>query len=186
MAPGISTLTYLLTYLPTIKLDAYDGSTPLQTHLSKLANCASYYGWTTRDRLCHLKASLTGQASEVLWQLNDTSTEDDVVTLLKNRFGSEHQTERYRLELQGRRRKPGETIQSVYNDVRRLLALSFPGETGQLCELLGLDYFLNALADPALRVRVLDQRPKNLDEALVIVSRMEAYSGDGTAAGGSA
>jgi len=74
----------------------------------------------------------------------------------------------------------------VYNDVRRLLALSFPGQTGELCELLGLDYFLNALADPALRVRVLDQRPKNLDEALVIVSRMEAYSGAGAAAGGSA
>ena len=167
--------------LPTIKLDSYDGSTPLQTHLSKLANCASYYSWGPNDRLCHLKASLVGQAGEVLWQLTDNSTEADVVRLLKNRFGSDHQTECYRLKLQSRRRKPGEPTQAVYNDVRRLLALSFPG---QLCELLGMDYFLSALADPALRVRVLDQSPKNLDDALVIVSRMEAYSGSGAGTGG--
>ena len=171
--------------LPTIKLDAYDGSTPLQTHLSKLSNCASYYNWGPRDRLCHLKASLVGQAGEVLWQLTDDSTEADVVRLLKNRFGSDHQTERYRLELQGRRRKNGESIQSVYNDVRRLLALSFPGHSGNLCEILGMDYFLSALADPALRIRVLDQSPKNLDEALVIAARMEVYSGVGTSADGS-
>ena len=54
--------------LPTIKLDSYDGSTPLQTHLSKLANCASYYSWGPNDRK---KASLVGQAGEVLWQLTD-------------------------------------------------------------------------------------------------------------------
>ena len=102
--------------LPTIKLDSYDGSTPLQTHLSKLANCASYYSWGPRDRLCHLKASVVGQVGEVLWQLTEQSTEADVVRLLKNRFGSDHQTERYRHELQSRRRQRGESIQSVYND----------------------------------------------------------------------
>jgi len=52
--------------LPTIKLDSYDGSTPLETHLAKLDNCASYYNWSGRDRLCHLKASLSGQAGEVI------------------------------------------------------------------------------------------------------------------------
>jgi len=69
--------------LPTIKLDAYDGSTPLQTHLSKLSTCASYYNLGPDDRLCHLKTSLVGQAGEVLWQLTDDSTGADVVRLLK-------------------------------------------------------------------------------------------------------
>jgi len=48
--------------LSTIKLDSYDDSTPLETHLAKLDNCASYYNWSGRDRLCHLKTSLSGQA----------------------------------------------------------------------------------------------------------------------------
>ena len=72
---------------------------------------------------------------------------------------------------------------SLYNDIRRLLALGFPGKT----EGLGRDYFLAALSDPKLRIRVLDQSPKNLDETMVIVQRMETYSalGPGQASGGS-
>jgi len=58
-----------------------------------------------------------------------------------------------------------------------LLTLSFQGQTGEMCEILGRDAFLNALADPSLRVRVLDQSPKTLDQTLAMVSRMEAYSG---------
>ena len=54
---------------PTIKLSSYEGSTPLETHLAKLDVCADYYGWSARDRLCHLKASLDGHAGQVLWEL---------------------------------------------------------------------------------------------------------------------
>ena len=162
--------------LPTIKLGSYDGSTALETHLAKLENCSAYYGWNAKDRLCHLKASLEGQAGQVLWQLNAGATEEDVVKLLKNRFGNVNQMERFRAELHGRRRKRGESIQSVYNDIRRLLALSFLGQSGELCEIIGRDAFLTALADPMLRVRVLDQSPATLDEALAIVCRMDAYS----------
>ena len=161
--------------LPTIKLGTYDGSTPLETHLAKLENCSEYYGWTGRDRLCHLKASLDGQAGQVLWQLTADATEVDVVKLLRNRFGNVNQTERFRAELQSRRRKKGESVQSVYNDIRRLLALSFPGHSGELCEVIGRDAFLTALGDQSLRVRVLDQQPATLDDALAIVCRMEAY-----------
>jgi len=126
--------------LPTIKLESYDGS-------------------TVRDRLCHLKASLEGQAGQVLWQLSPEATEQDIVTLLRNRFGHVNQMERFRAELHARRHKKGETIPSVYNDIRRLLALSFPGQSGELCEIIGRDAFLTALGDPQLRVRVLDQSP---------------------------
>ena len=43
-------------------------------------------------------------------------------------------------------------------------------------EILGRDELLRALDDNALKMRVLDQQPKTLDDALNIVSRMEAYS----------
>ena len=69
----------------------------------------------------------------------------------------------------------GESVQAVYQDIRRLLALGFPGESGDLFETIGRDAFLTALADPALRIRVLDQHPRTLDDALAVVVRMEAY-----------
>jgi len=65
--------------------------------------------------------------------------------------------ERFRAELHGRRRKRVESVQSVYQDIRRLMALRFPGQSGELYEILGRDAFLEALSDPALRIRVLDQ-----------------------------
>ena len=115
--------------LPTIKLEQYNGSSPLETHLAKLNNCADYYNWTARDRLCHLKASLEGHAGQVIWELGPTSTEEEIIKLLRNRFGNVNQMERYRAELRSRRRKHEESIQTVYQDVCRLLALGYPGHS---------------------------------------------------------
>ena len=39
----------------TIRLGAFTGAQPLETHLARLKNCAQYYGWDESDRTCHLK-----------------------------------------------------------------------------------------------------------------------------------
>ena len=100
--------------LPTIKLGTYDGSTSLETFLAKFENSAQYYSWSARDRLFHLKASLEGHAGHELWEITPDAIEYDVVKLLRNRFGNANHMERYRAELHTRRRKPGESMQSVY------------------------------------------------------------------------
>jgi len=74
--------------LPTIKLGTFDGTTPLETFLAKFENCCEYYNWTGRDRICHLKAVLDGQAGQVLWQISENTTEDNIIGLLRNRFGN--------------------------------------------------------------------------------------------------
>ena len=56
------------------------------------------------------------------------------------------------------------------------MALGFPGHSGELFEVIARDAFLNSLGDSALRIRVLDQQPKTLDDVLAAVVRMEAYS----------
>jgi hypothetical protein len=76
---------------PTIKLGSYDGTTALETFLAKLKNCAEYYNWDERDRLCHLKASLEGHAGQVLWEIGQDATESEVIKLLHNRFGNVYQ-----------------------------------------------------------------------------------------------
>ena len=82
--------------------------------MAKLENCAQYYRWSVRDRLCHLKASLEGHAGQVLWGLAPQASEAEIVQLLRNRFGNVNQMERFRAELRTRRRKNGESMQSVY------------------------------------------------------------------------
>ena len=162
-----------------LKLEKFDGAqTPLETFLAKFHNCQRYNEWSADECAVFLRDSLTGMASQVLWEISPETGHEEIIKLLRNRFGNSNQMERYRAELNARRRKRGESAQSVYQDIKRLMALGFPGQSGEMYEVLSRDAFLSALNDPALRIRVLDQHPKTLDDTLSIVVRMESYSGD--------
>jgi hypothetical protein len=161
----------------TIKLGVFTGTNiPLETHLAKLRNCADYYGWTEADRVCHLKASLEGNAAAILWELSSDCIEKDLIQLLRSRFGDKEQIERFRFELKTRRRKKGETIQALHQDICRLLALSYPGETGLLSQIVARDAFLDSLNDPEMRIRILEKDAKSIEEAYSIAARFEAFT----------
>ena len=160
--------------LPTLKLGTYDGTTPIETFLAKFENCSDYYEWSERERLHHLKASLEKDAGQVLWDSVSYTTVADVIKLLKNRFGGDSQCERYRAELRSIKRKKNDTVQTVYQEIRRLMALAFPGQGGPLWETLARDAFLDALGDIDMRRRVLERDPATLDEAMKLVCRLEA------------
>ena len=61
-----------------------------------------------------------------------------------------------------------------------VVRFSFPGQSGNMYETNGTEYFLSALNDSALRIRVLDQQPKTLDETLATVPSC----GDATSSSG--
>jgi len=160
-----------------LKLDKFDGtSVPLETFLAKLENVSRYNNWCEADRVVFLRDALTGNASQILWELKPDASSQEIINLMRVRFGNTHNTERFRAELYSRRRGVGESIPAVYQDIRRLLALAFPGQAGEMYESVGKEAFLSALNDPALRIRVLDKEPKTLDETLTVVTRMDAYS----------
>ena len=92
---------------PTIKLSSFDGSTLLESHIPKFENCSEYYQWDARECLCHLKSSLEGVASQVLWQLAKDATEADVIQFLRNRFGNQN------LDLRQTRQFTGDKFDNV-------------------------------------------------------------------------
>ena len=132
--------------LPTLKLGIYDGTTPLETFLAKFENYSDYYSWV--PSLCHVRASLEKDAGQALWDADTHSTVDELITLIRNRFGSANQCERYRTELKVLRRRRGDTLQIIYREVRRLMTLAFPGQSGILWEAMARDAFVEALGDP--------------------------------------
>ena len=149
-----------------VKLEPYDGTSCLETFLASVKNFATYFNWTDRDELFHLKASLRGPAGQVLWDLGPDVKLAEMTHLLKQRFGSTDQVERFRMELRARRRRVGEDLQSLYNDIRRLMSLAYPGPNTTFMDVVGHESFLEALGDPELRVRILDKMPTTMDEAL--------------------
>ena len=101
----------------------------LEAFLIQFHNCVIYNRWSTDDALAHLKSSLTGNALQLLWEspFHDFTFEE-LVDKLKQRFGSVGQSQKFRAELKSRRRQNGESIQSVYADVCRLLSLAYPNQ----------------------------------------------------------
>ena len=161
-----------------LALDKFDGiNMPLETFLAKLENCSRYNGWTDVDKLAHLQANLTGGAAQCLWDVGveNSCSLPHLLTLLRGRFGSEGQAEKFRAELRGRRRKVGETLQSLYQDIRRLMVLAFPGPTNITTEIVGRDSFLDALGDRSLALRIREREPATMEEALRMAVRFEAY-----------
>ena len=65
-------------------------------------------------------------------------------------------------------------MQSLYNDICRLMTLAYPGQSGSLCNIVARDAFLEAL-DPQLRLKILerDTEPVTLEDALRVASRLE-------------
>jgi len=100
-----------------------------------------------------------------------------MIELLRNRFGNVGQAERFRAELRVRRRQPGETLQQLYQDIRRLVSLAYPGPTSGVFNIVARDSFLDALDDDAFRIRILEKEPVTLDAALQIAVKLEAYDG---------
>ena len=158
------------------KLGTYDGSSCLETFIARFNNCARYFKWDEEDKLFQLCASLSGPAGQILWDMGTQTTADEVMRLLRNRFVSINQAERFCAELRARKRKPGESLQKLYQDIYvdrcpwRILGLRLN------CLTLWLEIlFLEALDNSSLRVRILEKEPVNLDDALKLACRLEAF-----------
>jgi len=125
-----------------------------------------------------MKGALTRNAAQVLWDTDRASTGSlkKLITILKNRFGGERQAEKYRAELQIRRRKPHESLTDLHQDIRILMALAYPRLAADAREEIACDHFANALSDPEFALKVKERAPKPLDEALNIALRLEAWA----------
>jgi len=158
-----------------MKLMTYDGTGSLETFLAKFARLAEYMRWDDTDRYYHLCASLEGIAGQVLWDAGPQATVSDVITLLRTRFGNELQAERFRAELRARRHQPRESLQQLYLDVSKLVALAYPATTPELSSHVAKEAFIEVLNDPQLQLKVMEREPRLVADALNIATRLEAY-----------
>ena len=143
---------------PTVKVDNYDGSTPIDTHLGKFNITARCCQWTPEKRLYFLTQSLVGKAADITANLPATADEAYVVDKLKQFYRGKHQANRHEAEMKSRQRKKGETILSLFQDISRLKDLAFPGQTNDQIEKICLEAFLEALCDEHIQAAHSRQR----------------------------
>jgi hypothetical protein len=162
-----------------MKPGRFDGTQSLETFLAQFATCAEYNRWSEKDKCAFLKCALSGGAAQLLWDAGNPEklTYEQLKEKLEARYGSVGQAEKFRVELQSRRRRSGESLTDLHADIRRLMAMAYPGAHGNsVCELIARDHFLTALGDRQLELKLREREPGDLDTALRLALRLEAYA----------
>ena len=161
-----------------IKPRTFDGSGSFETFWAHFENCATYNRWKEPDQLAHLKASLVGDAGQTLWDSDASATDtlEKLTALLRSRYSGSRQADKYRMELRLRRRRAGESLSALHQDVRRLMALAHPTLQQEAREPIACDYFIDALDEPEFALKVRERAPPTLDEALRVALQLEAWT----------
>ena len=164
-----------------IRPPTFDGSTQsFATFRAQFDNAAAFNRWSENVQLAHLKSRLVSVAAQSLWDTpkDQTDTLDKLWKLLEARYGSRNVMERYRTELRARRRRAGETLNDLFVDVKRLVALGYQAEaaSSSVLDSIAKDCFIDAL-DTDLALRVREKEPSTLDNALHVALRLEAIHG---------
>jgi len=125
---------------PAAKLERYGGQgASVESFIAQFETHTKYFQWKEEDRVFQLKNSLTGTAAQALWTGGENATSAELIQLLHSRHGGKCQTERFWAELRTRRRRMDEPLQELCQDIRRLMYLASPHETGPLAEHLSID-----------------------------------------------
>ena len=155
-------------------LPDYDGSNmPLERFLHKFRTCTNHYGWDKEERRFHLVSVMIGTPGDIAQAGGDDITERQLIKELKLRFGNASRNRAYRTQLEALRQTQGQSIQELYNEVTRLLSLSYPGVDNETVESIGCNAFYRALTDQDLSKDLQVQDPEGLSEALTIALKLE-------------
>ena len=155
-----------------LKVEKFDGKSCVETFLVKFDTCAKYNGWNSEDKAAHLKTALAGGAGALLWDLHDAAYED-IVEKLRQRYGTREQQEKFRTELKYRRRKPGESLQELAQDVERITTLAYPTAGPPMRDILGKDAFIDSLNSPGLEYKVREREPHSFSAAVTSAMKLE-------------
>jgi len=162
-----------------MKPGTYDGRQSLDSFLAQFEVCASYNRWTNHDKAAFLKCALVGGPAQILWDSGDPRalSYDQLLERLRQRYGSTGQAEKFRTELRARRRKCGEALTELHADISRLMALAYPMSLDSAVrDIIARDCFIAALGDRDFELKLREREPVDLDEALRMAIRLEAYA----------
>ena len=161
-----------------MKLDKYSGTGSVETFLAQFDICAEYNEWNDKDRAAHLKCCLSGVAAQLLWDSGKSGalTYTELREKLQRRFGSDNQQEKFQAELRARRRRRGEALAELYQDISRLMTPAYPGQgASPLCDQIAKEHFITSLGDRDMELKIREREPRDLESAFKHALRLEAY-----------
>jgi hypothetical protein len=98
-----------------------------------------------------------------------------MIQALKSRHGDSQLIDQYRAQLHDRKRKDGESISDLCDDLSQLLVLGFPNADEETRNYIGKEVFFRAIeANANLQMWVRDREPRNLEDCRTLATKAEA------------
>ena len=148
---------------------------PWEAYHAQFELVAKINQWSEAEKAMHLAVSLKGATVTVLTNLTLDKWRSYVTTTaaLSTQFSAAHQTELNRMRLKAGTRGKEETLAKLAEDVEWLVRLAYPDATKAMVEVLAKDQFTDALPEEDTRLRIRQNKPAALKDALRIALELD-------------
>ena len=172
-------------YMPRMKPGIFTGESDFLEWHSKFEICARLGNWPEDVKVMTMCASLEGNARKFFMGLGpeDTDRYMPLVAAFKARYASKNQKEKYVAQLEGRRRKPGESIQDLGDDIWHLAQRAFPEFDKKPLEILAVKYIYGCISNE-LRIKCIENKCTTVQEAIEVIDLYETLYETGGEFGG--
>ena len=160
-----------------VQPDRLDGSVCWQDYITHFEICAEINEWSDVQRATHLAVSLQGPALELLCDMPREMRHSyiQLTQHLSAWFGSQGKTDLFRTQLKSRVRRFCESLPELSQAITRLVLRAYPQATVELREIMAMDYFIDALQDGDIRLRLKQGKPTSVTEAVNMAIELEAF-----------
>ena len=160
-----------------VQPDHFDGSVGWQDYIIHFEICSEINEWSDMQKATHLAVSLQGPALELLCDMPREMRHSYVQLTqhLSARFGSQGRTDLFRTQLKSRVRRSGESLPELSQAITRLVLRAYPQATVELQKIMAMDYFIDALQDGDIRLRLKQGKPTSISEAVNMAIELEAF-----------
>jgi hypothetical protein len=116
--------------------------------------------WDEEERVAHLWINIEGMALVFLDNTPGSSelTYRDICQKMDERFGDEQLKEVYKAQLRTRRKKSGEGLRELGQDIRRLVQLAYPGQHHYMDKIC-IEKYREAIDDKECRLAIHRFKP---------------------------
>eukprot|EP00117_Sycon_ciliatum_P016565 scpid20143/ scgid15938/ len=160
---------------PAVMPEAYDGSGDWVEYIQYFDQCAQVNGWNDPQKAQYLAVRLRGGAQRFLATIPAArrAVWQHVSADLERRFAPPANERQFKAQFRTRRRKSGEDLAHLADDLRRLVVRAYPNMPGGLQDELVRDQFIEAVSPVALRVRLQENPPATVQAALEMALHLE-------------
>ena len=166
-------------YKMSIKPEPYDEGEDWEEYISHFEICAELGKWHETDKVLALAAALRGPARTFYISLGQGKKRNyaALTQRLGLRFGSTRQQNRWLSRLEMRKRKPGESVAVLADDLRQMSQRAYVDLDARAQEVLALNQLYKSVT-PEVKYQCTNQGCETVAEAVEVIERYEAIIGD--------